>query len=226
MITILGQTRKENKNMTPHIPLRRCRKCLHYRRETCQLPDLDPCNFAPINGKTRPRCWARAEVYIIAALAIIAVTAIFFACRKTESKPTESDVITIDAVSAVELLRNQHRNELSNFDKLIMAIAYTESRFNPDADSGQGDRGLLQLREIYISEVNRLYGTSYTVEDAFDADKSLAIFRALQAHYNPTKDIGKGIYYHNKSSQYRGRVMEVYEMVERYETIRAKLIEK
>lgn len=92
--------------MTPRIPLRRCRKCLHYRRETCQLPDLDPCNFAPINGKTRPRCWARAKVYIIAALAIIAAAAISFACRKSESNPTESDGITIDAVSAVELLRN------------------------------------------------------------------------------------------------------------------------
>lgn len=98
--------------MTPRIPLRMCRKCLHYRRETCQLPDLNPCNFAPINGKTRPRCWARVEVYIIAALAIIAVAALSFACRKTESKPTESDGIKIDAVSAVELLRNLHRDAL------------------------------------------------------------------------------------------------------------------
>lgn len=98
--------------MTPRIPLRRCRKCLHYRRETCQLPDLDPCNFAPINGHPRPRCWARAEVYIIAALAIIAAAAIFFACRKPESNPTESDGIKIDAVSAVELLRNLHRDAL------------------------------------------------------------------------------------------------------------------
>ena len=97
--------------MTPRIPLRRCRKCLHYRRETCQLPDLDPCNFAPINGKTRPRCWARAEVYIIAALAIIAAAAIFFACRKTapEAPPAEQP---INAVSAVELLRNLHRDAL------------------------------------------------------------------------------------------------------------------
>lgn len=115
--------------MTPRIPLRRCRKCLHYRRETCQLPDLDPCNFSSINGKTRPRCWARAEVYIIAALAIIAATAIFFACRKTESKPTESDGIKIDAVSAVELLRNQHREELSDMDKLVLAIGFVESRW-------------------------------------------------------------------------------------------------
>lgn len=128
--------------------------------------------------------------------------------------------------SAVELLRNQHKEELSDFDKLTLAIALTESRFNPDADSGQGDHGLLQLRSIYIAEVNRLYDTEYTIEDAFDIDKSLAMFHLLQGYYNPSKDINKAVQYHNRNQNYKRVVMENYELICRMEEVRAKLIEK
>lgn len=128
--------------------------------------------------------------------------------------------------SAVELLREYHKQELTEFDKLTLAIALTESRFNADADSGAGDYGLLQLRGIYIAEVNRLTGENYTVEDAFDIGKSLAIFRALQAHYNPAQDLDRGIYYHNKSSAYKQAVMQNYELICRMEEVRAKLIER
>lgn len=130
--------------------------------------------------------------------------------------------------STIELLKEYHgqKEALTDFDKLTLAIALTESRFNADADSGAGDYGLLQLRGIYIAEVNRLTGENYTVEDAFDIGKSLAIFRALQAHYNPTQDLDKGIYYHNKSSGYKRAVMENYELICRMEEVRAKLIER
>lgn len=128
--------------------------------------------------------------------------------------------------SAVELLRNQHKEELSDFDKLTLAIAFTESRFNADADSGAGDHGILQLRSIYIDEVNRLYHTDYTVDDAFDIDKSLEMFRALQAYYNPSKELDRGIYLHNKSEAYKRTVMQNYELICRMEDVRAKLISK
>ena len=130
--------------------------------------------------------------------------------------------------STIELLKEYHgeKEALSDFDKLTLAIALTESRFNPDADSGEGDYGLLQLRGIYIAEVNRLTGENYTVEDAFDIGKSIAIFRALQAHYNPAQDLDRGIYYHNKSSAYKQAVMENYQLICRMEEVRAKLISK
>lgn len=73
--------------------------------------------------------------------------------------------------SAVELLREQHKGELTEWGKLILAISFTESRFNPDAVGKAGDSGHMQLVPIYVAEVNRLYGTSYTIEDAFDIDK-------------------------------------------------------
>lgn len=203
-----------------------CRKCLHYRRETCQLPDLNPCNFAPINGKTRPRCWARAEAYIVAAiaiitaLAIIAATAIFFASRKPESKPTESDGIIIDAVSAVELLRNLHRDDLTSWQLLQLAIIYTESRFNADALGAAGDAGLYQITPIYVAEVNRIAGTDYRPEDAFDPDKAVAIFAAMQDHYNPSRDTDFALHYHHKGESYRRAVLDNLEVIRRYEAAR------
>jgi hypothetical protein len=153
---------------------------------------------------------------------ICAAVLVFAGC--SGSNPTESD--GIKHWSAVQLLREQHKDELTDFDKLTFAIALTESRFNPKADSGAGDYGVLQLREIYLAEVNRIAGTSYTIEDAFDIDKSLAIFQALQAHYNPTKDLDKAIYYHNKSAAYKRAVMENYELICRAEEVRSKLIKK
>lgn len=151
--------------MTPRIPLRRCSKCLHYRRETCQLPDLDPCNFAPIGGKTYPRFRAQLEVYIFAALATIAATAIFFAfffaSHKTETNPTESDGIKIDGVSTVELLRNQRSGELSDFDKIIMTMSLEMFKkmqlfYNPNRNFEQAicyhnksPRYLNKVREAY-----------------------------------------------------------------------------
>ncbi len=52
------------------------------------------------------------------------------------------------------------------------------------------------------------------------------MFAAIQRHYNGQGSIEHAIYHHNKSGAYRARVLEAYELVERYETIRAKLVEK
>lgn len=127
--------------------------------------------------------------------------------------------------SAVELLRNQHKEELSDFDKLTLAIAFTESKFNPNADSGAGDHGVLQLREIYIAEVNRLYKTDYTVEDAFDIGKSIEIFNKMQEAKNPSYNLDTAIRLHNKSDAYKAKVTESLALVRRYEETRRKIIE-
>lgn len=128
--------------------------------------------------------------------------------------------------SAVELLRNQRREELTEWNRLIMAIAWTESKFNPDAVGSSQDYGCLQITPTYCAEVNRISGANFKHEDAFDIDSSLAMFDAMQSHYNPDHDIDTAIYFHNKSASYKRVVLENLELIKRYETFRAKLIEK
>lgn len=127
--------------------------------------------------------------------------------------------------SAVELLRNQHKEELSEWDKLIMAIAFTESRFRDDAVGKANDSGQLQITEPYVREVNRLYKTEYTLEDAFDFGKSLEMYDLMQQAYNPGKDLEEAIKHHNRSPYYRVTVLENLAMIRRYEETRKKIIE-
>ena len=127
--------------------------------------------------------------------------------------------------SSVELLRNQNREELSQWDKLILAISYTESRWNPEAVGSNHDSGHLQLTKPYLSEINRIYKTDYTLEDAFDPETAIKLFTMMQEHYNKEHDIQNAIYHHNKAGYYRDAVMENMALVERYEAIRKILIE-
>ena len=137
---------------------------------------------------------------------------------------THPDPVEPPHWSAVELLRNQHKEELSEWNQLILAIAYTESKFRPDAVGSSNDSGCLQLVPIYVAEVNRLYGTSYTIEDAFDIGKSLEMYELMQAAKNPTRDLNTAIYYHNKSEAYRQTVLRNLELIRNYEAIRKQLI--
>ena len=121
--------------------------------------------------------------------------------------------------SCVELLRNQHKGELSDFDKLILAISFTESRFDPNAVGTHEDRGVLQIVPIYAAEASRVSGVDYAPEDAFDIDKSLAMFRAVQEAHNPSMDMDTAIRLHNKSAAYKRVVLENLEMIERMERI-------
>jgi len=114
--------------------------------------------------------------------------------------------------------------EITDWDKLILAMCLTESEFRPDAVGTQGDLGLLQIRAIYVEEVNRVSGTHYIHEDAFDIDKSLEMFSLMQEHYNPGHDIEVALRYHNKAAWYRRRVLDNLEFINRYEEVRNKLI--
>ena len=205
--------------MTPRNYQHACRECANYINERCILLPYEPCDF-----KKAKRPHPDRFFFIFCALIAVAFAALilFAGCNKNAN---ETQTESAPEWSAVELLRKQN-GELSNFDKLTLAIALTESRFNPEADSGAGDGGLLQLREIYIQEVNRLYGTAYTFEDSFDIDKSLEMFRLMQEAYNPSKDLDEAIRHHNKSSAYKAKVLQNYGLICRYEAVRTKLIEK
>ena len=116
---------------------------------------------------------------------------------------------------------------LSDWNTLQLAIAMTESEFNPKAIGKTKDYGVYQITPIYVKEVNRLLGGQvYTHNQAFDIKKSVEMFNALQSFKNPDQDIEKAIYYHNKATWYKKKVMKNYETVKRYEELRSILKEK
>lgn len=192
-----------------------CKECVHYHYERCVLDDLEPCRFVSRNERAKNRFLA----FVIRVAALAVTAALLWAC-----KPRETDAEPVYQ-SAMELLRQQHRGDLTEWDKLILAISFTESRFNPDAVGKAGDTGHLQITPVYVKEINRLYGTDYTIEDAFDIDKSIEMFYLMQQFKNPTGNLEQAIYYHNKSAQYLNTVKENLAMIDRYEALRKKLIE-
>lgn len=103
---------------------------------------------------------------------------------------------------------------------VIAAIIWTESKGNPDAVGSNGDYGLYQMTEPYVREVNRVAGTDYAHEDAFDPEKAVEMFALLQGYYNPEKDTDKAIYFHNKSDAYKRKVTENLMLIERMEAAR------
>lgn len=139
-----------------------------------------------------------------------------------QPKPTEFDGIKH---SAVQLLREQHPQELTDWQKLQMAIIITESKGNPNAVGSSNDLGVYQMLDCYVREANRVSGSNYSHEDAVDIDNAIDIFNRLQSHYNAEKDIEEAIFRHNKSASYRAAVLRNLEIVERMEIVRQKLIE-
>lgn len=113
---------------------------------------------------------------------------------------------------------------LSDWSILQLAIAMTESEFNPDAIGKTKDYGIYQITPIYVEEINRLLGEkTYTHTQAFDMTKSVEMFNVFQSFKNPEKDIETAIYFHNKASWYKKKVMRNYETVKRYEELRSIL---
>lgn len=110
---------------------------------------------------------------------------------------------------------------------LLLAMMSVESGFNPTALGDNGDTGILQIRQIYVDEVNRILGyREYNLLDAYDIDRSLEMFDILQNHHNPDKDFISTIYCHNKSSVYKEKVLKEYNRLLLYERMREIVINR
>ena len=158
---------------------------------------------------------------VLIAVFCAAIVLPLAAARDADEAPAEAPVP--EKISAVQLLRQQHQDELTDWQVLQLAIAYTESRFNPAAVGKAQDSGILQITPAYVAEVNRLYGTDYALQDAFDIDMALELFALLQDKKNPAHDIDTAIYYHNKSDAYRRAVRKNMEFIRSYEAVRAAI---
>ena len=154
---------------------------------------------------------------IVLLIAIVALSA----CAENEPVPEYH-------WSTIELLKEYYGEPepaLTEWQELILAIAYTESKFKDDAVGAANDTGQLQITEQYVREVNRLYKTEYTLEDAFDFGKSLEMYDLMQQAYNPERDLNEAIKYHNRGAYYKAAVLENLALVRRYEETRRQVLE-
>jgi len=78
-----------------------------------------------------------------------------------------------------------------NVDKLIPALKQVESQNNANAigDNGKA-KGILQIWEVVVADVNRVSKVKYTHDDAFDPVKAEAICRKYLALYCTAKRLG------------------------------------
>jgi len=77
--------------------------------------------------------------------------------------------------------------------KFLLALMMVESGIDHDSlgDYRNGipqAYGALQIRAIYVEDVNRIYGTSYAHNDAFD--KGVEITTKYLQHYGSTERLG------------------------------------
>jgi hypothetical protein len=107
-----------------------------------------------------------------------------------------------------------------DWGKVLKAIAYVESKHNPNAVCGD-QVGLLQIRPILVKDCNRileLRGSSrrYTLKDRFSASKSREMFVLYQSYYNPKGNVERAIRLWNGGSRYTiGGTQKYYQKVRR-----------
>ena len=114
-----------------------------------------------------------------------------------------------------------HSHALTEWQMLQLAIAYTESKCNPDAVGASQDLGILQIRPIYAREASRLaVDRVYAHSDALDPLKSFEMFNIVQDHHNPAHEVSKAISLHNKADWYKRQVLLNLELIHRIEATR------
>jgi len=79
-----------------------------------------------------------------------------------------------------------------NLTILILALMLVESGNDPSAigDNGRA-KGILQIHECVIIDVNQEYGSAFTWNDAFDVDKSVEICKLYLMLYANERRLGR-----------------------------------
>ncbi len=101
-----------------------------------------------------------------------------------------------------------------NWNPVMDAIIQVESEGNPRAVSGKSV-GAMQITPILVEDCNAILKKKkskkrYTLEDRFSVKKSKEMFRLIQAHYNPEKDVEKAIRLWNGGVKYSMRATNRY----------------
>lgn len=134
-------------------------------------------------------------------------------------------VVVVKSGAGVEGSPRVSGAQLTDWEVLTLAIAKTESDFNPLARGNSNDLGVFQITPVFVREVNRILGdTVYLHEDAFDVKKSVEMMAIVQDKHNPEHDITRAITKHNPRGDaigYTRKVLDNMAWVRRYEEVRS-----
>lgn len=104
-------------------------------------------------------------------------------------------LLSVVSISENSIVHGDYEfHESEPFSPLIEAISLVESN---GIDSLIGDNGRaygrLQIHQCVLDDVNRVQGTSFTLNDCFHFPTAVKIFYFYQDIYNPTFDTIKAI---------------------------------
>ena len=95
---------------------------------------------------------------------------------------------------------------LSEWNMLILAICGVESTYKKPTNDNF--HGFMQLSRTYVKEVNRIFGTKYTYDDAHSFEKSVNMHNLMNKAKNKEKHIHKAIKIHNSREEYKKKVLK------------------
>lgn len=75
---------------------------------------------------------------------------------------------------------------------LMEAIAIIESGDDPNKVGKCGEIGVMQIRQIYIDDINRIYKTSYTLSQALDPDYAKIFFYLYTKYWSSKMQVIEG----------------------------------
>ena len=103
-----------------------------------------------------------------------------------------------------------------DWEAFTKALIYVESKGDSLAVGSKDDVGVLQLRKIYVDEVNRILGDSvFSYHDRYSKKKSIMMFNVMQDYYNKDKNLHYALKLHNPYApiSYHKKVMEYYKKI-------------
>lgn len=90
----------------------------------------------------------------------------------------------------------------SKWARTLESLVLVESGGDPTARNTATDAvGILQIRPMYVNEVNRIVGKQrYTLSDRYSVKKSIEMFQIIQEYYNPQHSVERAIQLHNPTA--------------------------
>lgn len=141
----------------------------------------------------------------------------------TLTKIAKIVVIIVMAMMATgEADAKKTNNNEFDWNSVMDAITYVESRGNPNAVNGN-NCGAMQITPGLVQDCNKILkrrgiDKRYTLKDRFNVKKSREMFVLIMSHYNPTNDIERGIRMWNGGCCYKVKSTQRY-----YQKVMAQL---